>query len=150
MISDSVSDRLAVSEVLDDYARGIDSKDWDLVVSVFTDDAHLDYTAFGGPKGARDDVVGWLQTMVSSFAMTQHLITNRHITIDGDEAVVTAELLAPMGTAKGDQKMAMMWTGGCYRDRLTRTADGWKISRRTCDRGWMTIGPDASGPASPA
>lgn len=51
----SVSDRLAVSEVLDDYARGIDSKDWDLVVSCFFSDALLDYSAFGCPMGMKSD-----------------------------------------------------------------------------------------------
>ena len=150
MTSDSVSDRLAVSEVLDAYARGIDSKDWALVTSVFTDDATLDYTAFRGPKGSRDEVVSWLEAMVTGFAMTQHHITNRHITVDGDEAECTAELFAPMGMSSGDGKLSMLLSGGCYRDTLRRTADGWKISRRLCDRGWLASGPDASGPTPPA
>jgi ketosteroid isomerase-like protein len=146
---DGLSDRLAVSEVLDDYARGVDSRDWDLVVSTFTDDAALDYTAFGGPKGTRDEVIGWIANALTAFVMSQHHITNRHITIDGDEAVVTAELLAIMGMASDPQKMSMMFTGGQYVDRLVRTTDGWKIARRTCDRGWLASAPDASGPRSP-
>jgi ketosteroid isomerase-like protein len=145
-----VSDRLAVSEVLDDYARGIDSKDWDLVTSVFTDDATLDYTAFGGPRGSRDEVVTWLQAAVSAFAMTQHHISNRHITLDGDEAVCAAELFAPMGMPSGDGKLSMLLSGGCYNDRFQRTADGWKISSRVCDRAWLASGPEASGPTAPA
>ena len=149
VIPDSVSDRLAVSEVLDDYARGVDSRDWDLVVSTFIDDAALDYTAFGGPKGSRDEVIGWISKALTAFVMSQHHITNRHITIDGDEAVVTAELLAIMGMATEPQKMSMMFTGGQYVDRLVRTPDGWKIARRTCDRGWLASAPDASGPRSP-
>jgi ketosteroid isomerase-like protein len=145
-----VSDKLAVSEVLDEYARGIDSKDWDLVVSVFTSDALLDYSAFGGPKGPPDEVVAWIQTSVTAFAMTQHHITNRHITIDGDEAVSVAELFAPMGMASSEGKMSMLLTGGCYNDRLRRMPDGWKIAQRVCDRAWLAPGPDASGPNSPA
>lgn len=154
-----VADRLAVNEVLDEYARGIDSRDWDLVVSVFTEDAFLDYTAFGGPKGPRDDVITWLQDALTAFVMSQHHITNRVITIDGDEAVVGAELLAIMGMPKEpgggsgglaqENKMSMMFTGGQYNDRLVRTAEGWKIAKRTCDRGWLASAPDASGPRSP-
>ncbi len=149
-MQDSVSDRLAVSEVLDDYARGIDSRDWDLVVSCFTADAYLDYTAFGSIKGPVEEVVGWLQNAVSSFVMSQHHITNRHITIDGDEAVVSAELLAIMGMTSGEGTMSMMYTGGQYNDRCVRTSDGWKIAKRTCDRGWLATAPDATGPTSPA
>jgi ketosteroid isomerase-like protein len=148
--SDSVADRLAVSAVLDDYARGIDSKDWELVASVFTDDATLDYSAFGGPKGGRDDVVAWLQVAVSAFAMTQHHITNRHITLEGDEASSAAELFAPMGLPSGDGKLSMLLSGGCYNDRLKRTPDGWKISSRVCDRAWLASGPEATGPTPPA
>jgi hypothetical protein len=81
--------------------------------------------------------------------MSQHHITNRHITIDGDEAVVSAELLAIMGMPSTDGKMSMMYTGGQYNDRLVRTSDGWKISKRVCDRGWLAAAPDASGPTSP-
>jgi len=144
-----IADRLAIGQLLDEYARGIDSRDWDLVVSCFTDDAFLDYTAFGSIKGPVDEVVDWLREALSAFAMSQHHITNRHITIDGDEAVVSAELLAVMGMATDPGKMSMMFTGGQYNDRLVRTSEGWKISKRTCDRGWLASAPDASGPRSP-
>lgn len=150
MISDGASDRLAVSEVLDDYARGIDSKDWDLVVSCFTSDAILDYTAFSGPAGTPGQVVEWIAASVTNFAMTQHHITNRHITLDGDEAVCVSELFAPMGMVSGEGKMTMLFTGGAYNDRFVRTADGWKISCRTFERAWMAAGGEASGPNGPA
>jgi len=148
--SDSVSDRLDLSDLLDAYARGIDGKDWDLVTSVFTPDAALDYTAFGGPKGGRDEIIQWISASVSAFPMTQHHITNRTFTIDGDTATSAAELFAPMGMAAGDGKMTMLFTGGVYNDTYRRTADGWKISTRVCDRAWLGAGPDASGPNAPA
>jgi ketosteroid isomerase-like protein len=147
--SDGHSDRFAISEALDDYARGVDSRDWDLVLSVFTDDATLDYTAFGGPKGSPEEVVEWIASNVSNFVMTQHHITNRHITVDGDEAVCVAELFAPMGMAAGNGKMSMLYTGGAYHDRLVRTDEGWKIARRTFEKAWMAPGPDATGPSGP-
>jgi hypothetical protein len=149
-VSGDLADRLAINQVLDTYARGIDDRDWDLVLSVFTDDAFLDYTAFSGPKGPRDDVIMWVQDMLTEFVMSQHLITNRLITIDGDDAVVVAELLAIMGMpGEKPGKMSMMQTGGQYHDRLVRTSEGWKIAKRTCDRGWLANAPDASGPRSP-
>jgi hypothetical protein len=82
--------------------------------------------------------------------MTQHHITNRNITLDGDQAECVAELFAPMGMPSGDGKLTMLLSGGCYRDSLRRTIDGWKIAKRVCDRAWLASGPEASGPSSPA
>lgn len=144
-----VADKLGINEALDDYARGIDSKDWDLVLSCFTENAELDYSAFGGPVGGAQDVVDWISTSVSAFAMTQHHITNRHITLDGDEAVCVSELFAPMGMATDEGKLSMLFTGGSYDDRLERTPGGWKIAKRVFDRAWMATGPEATGPNGP-
>lgn len=149
-MSDRLADRLEISDLLDTYARGIDSKDWDLVASVFTEDAQLDYSAFGGPKGTAQEVVAWISSSVSVFPMTQHHITNRTFSIDGDAATSSAELFAPMGMAAGEGKLSMMLTGGVYNDTYRRTADGWRISSRVCDRAWMAPGPEATGPGSPS
>ena len=143
-MSDKVSDRLELSDLLDAYARGIDTKDWDLVASVFTPDATLDYSAFGGPKGSPADVISWVSASVSAFPMTQHHITNRTFEIDGDAASSAAELFAPMGMAAGEGKMTMLFTGGVYNDTYRRTPDGWKISSRVCDRAWLGAGPEVT------
>jgi hypothetical protein len=144
-----VSDRIEVSALLDDYARGVDTKDWDLALSVFADDATLDYSAFGGPNGSAKEVIDWIAESTAAFTMTQHHITNRHITLDGDEAVCVSELFAPIGMPSGEGKLAMLYSGGCYNDRMTRTPDGWKITSRVGDKAWLASGPEASGPRSP-
>lgn len=156
-MTDNVSDRLDISEVLDDYARGVDSKDWDLVLSCFAPDAVLDYSAFGGPKGSAQEVVDWIAGNVANFTMTQHHITNRHITLDSDDAVCVAELFAPMGMATEEpgkeagqgERMTLLWTGGAYNDRFTRTSEGWKIVRRVFEKAWMAAGPEGTGPMGP-
>ena len=150
MTSEGVSDRLALSDVLDAYARGIDTKDFALVLSLFTEDAALDYTAFGGPRGPAQEVFDWISNEVSAFPMTQHHITNRVFSVDGDSGSSTADLLAVMGMGSGDGKLNMMFTGGIYKDTYVRTSSGWKISERVCDRGWMAGGPEATGPSGPA
>lgn len=45
MNAERVSDELEIAALLTKYARAVDSKDWDLYRSVFTDDAHIDYSA---------------------------------------------------------------------------------------------------------
>ena len=56
-----ISDRLLINDLLDAYAAGCDSKDWQLVRTLFTPDAVLDYTASGGPRGDVDKVIPWLE-----------------------------------------------------------------------------------------
>lgn len=145
----SEQDTSDISAVLDTYALGIDTKDWDLVASVFTDHAELDYTAFGGPRGPAGEVIEWLRASLSTFAFSQHHITNRHIDIDGDEAQCRSDLFAPMGMDADEGKMTMLFTGGCYLDTFQRFPDGWRIRRRVCDQGWIATGPKASGPRGP-
>jgi hypothetical protein len=147
--SDGASDRFALSDLLDAYGRGIDTKDFPLVLSLFTADAALDYTAFGGPKGSPAEVFEWIAKAVEAFPMTQHHITNRVFEINETKASGTADLLAVMGMGIGDGKLNLMFTGGIYRDTFTRTSDGWKIAGRVCDKGWLAAGPEASGPDGP-
>jgi hypothetical protein len=148
--SDGVSDRLALSDLLDSYARGVDDKDFSFVTSLFTPDAALDYTAFGGPRGGPSEVFEWIAKAMKAFPMTQHHISNRVFEIDGGKATGRADLLAVMGMGAGDGKLNMMFTGGIYRDTFTRTPGGWKIAGRVCDKGWLAAsGPEASGPEGP-
>jgi len=144
MGSEEIADRMAVSDLLDDYARGVDTKDWALVASVFTDDATLDYSAFGGPNGPAAEVVAWIASSVENFPLTQHHITNRRVRIEGDAATCTAELFAPMGMSGNDGKLTMLFTGGRYVDTFARTADGWRITKRACENAWMGTGPQIS------
>jgi hypothetical protein len=141
---------LALGDLLDAYARGIDTKDFALVLSLFTEDAALDYTAFGGPKGGPAEVFDWIAKATAAFPMTQHHITNRIYDIDTDKASARSDLLAVMGMGAADGKMNLMLTGGVYRDTFVRTPSGWKISERVCDSGWIAGGPEASGPSGPA
>ena len=41
----------AIAALLDTYAHAIDTRDWVLLATVFSDDAVIDYTASGGPRG---------------------------------------------------------------------------------------------------
>lgn len=43
----AVADKLEIDEQLARYARGVDTHDWDLWKSVFTEDAVVDYSQSG-------------------------------------------------------------------------------------------------------
>jgi ketosteroid isomerase-like protein len=132
-------DRAAINDVLDDYAAGIDGRDFGLVASLFTDDAQLDYTTSGGPTGDRDAVMHWLRETLPAVALTQHLLVNRRIRVDGDTATASTDLFNPL-LFGSDDNMQVLLLGGRYDDELIRTQDGWRISRRVHTTTW-TAGP---------
>ena len=136
----SVRDELDIQRVITDYAWACDNRDWVLLKSVFTDDAHLDYSSTGGPAGPRDEVVAWLEQSLSQ-VMIQHVVSNFQIDLDGDRANVRAMFYASVDLPDLDE---MLVTGGYYEEEFVRTSDGWKIQRLFEDNRWMKPSmPDA-------
>jgi 3-phenylpropionate/cinnamic acid dioxygenase small subunit len=126
-----VSDRLRIHDLLVTYAAAVDDRDWEGLRSVFTKDAVLDYTVFGGPRGGLDEAVEWLSNALQRVAMTQHLITNVRIHLGSDTADVRSYVFNPLGT---NEKVVLV--GGHYRDRAERTSDGWRIAERVAQLTW--------------
>ena len=135
-----ISDRLEIAELLARYARGLDTKDWDLWRSVFVEDAYIDYRSAGGIDGRRDDVSDWLAKTFTMFPMSQHAISNIECHIDGDTAAVRALFHNPMQFPGLD---APTFYGGFYNHRMTRTADGWRSVELIEESSWSTNVPTA-------
>ena len=51
-----LSDEREITALLNRYARAVDTKDWELYRTVFTDDAVIDYSSAGIPAGSRDEI----------------------------------------------------------------------------------------------
>lgn len=130
--------RALISDLLDAYAEGIDERDFDKVASLFAPHAHLDYSSSGGPAGPRDEVMAWLRASLPAVALTQHLLTNQRIRIDGDTATARTELFNPLLFDSGETLLLLL--GGRYDDRLQRTDGGWQIVDRVHTTTW-TAGP---------
>jgi hypothetical protein len=134
-------DRLEIDELLTRYATAIDTKNFDLLDTVFTPDAHVDYTTAGGIAGDFPTVKAWLAEVLPHFPQYQHVVGNRNVTIDGDTASSIATFFNPMVMKSGDT----FFCGGEYRDQLVRTADGWRIK----DRFEQTVWTYGAVPAVP-
>ena len=126
-----ISDRLRIQDILVEYATAIDARDWDRVRSVFTEDAVLDYSVFGGPRGTVDQAVEWLSATLSAVPMTQHLIANVLIHLGTDTADVSSIVFNPLGTGNG-----VILVGGTYTDRVERTDRGWLVAERKAEFTW--------------
>lgn len=124
-----ISDRLEITDVMLRYSHAVDTKNWDAYRDVFTEDAVIDYTVFGGPRGSVDDQVAFLSAAMGAFGNFQHMIGPPLLEINGDEATGRTICYNPMeftGPKGTDVFVCGLW----YVDKLRRTADGWKISER--------------------
>ena len=130
----AVSDKIEIGELLARYARAVDTKDWELWKTVFTSDAHLDYTSATPCIGSRDEVAAWMERSLRAVPMTQHFISNVEIELDGDRAKVRAMFYNPMhlpGMAE------MSYCGGYYHHDMVRTPGGWKSQKLVEENLWF-------------
>jgi 3-phenylpropionate/cinnamic acid dioxygenase small subunit len=132
-----IADRLAIDDLLTRYAFAVDAKDWDLYASCFTTDARIDYTASGGIAGTLPEVRAWLAEVMDFFPICQHVVANRTIVVAGDSATSRSYLFNPMVVGERETG-GLFLEGGVYRDRIARTADGWRIAERIEEASWST------------
>src|SRR5690606_12422915 len=81
------------------------------------------YTSSGCPAGHRDAVVPWLARVLEPVPMTQHLITNVEIDLDGDRATVRALFHNPLQLPG---MPGVSHCGGTYEHEVVRTPEGWR------------------------
>ncbi|ALG85604.1 nuclear transport factor 2 family protein [Gordonia phthalatica] len=132
-----MSDRLEIQDLLARYSHAIDSQDWDALDTVFTADAHIDYTAAGGAVGPYPEIKAWLASVLPAFAVTQHLATTTKLDLDGDIAQARTILFNPMVSRDDQGEEHVLFVGLWYRDRLVRTDAGWRIAERVEEKGFM-------------
>jgi len=134
-------DRIEIQDLLTRYCSSIDDKTFERLDTVFVPDAFIDYTSAGGIKGHLPEIKTWLAEALGNFPMTQHLVTNFDIEIDGNEAKSRCAFYNPLGLpkAKGDPGLSLLFCGGYYNDRLRRTDDGWRIYERIEETSWTDM-----------
>ena len=131
-----VSDESQIAALLYRYARAVDTKDWELYRSVFTDDAHIDYSSAGAAIGSRDEIVEWFAANFALLPWSMHYITNIEILESGqDTAQVRAMFYNPM-QLPGSTEVSTC--GGYYHHELIRTPDGWRSRALREENVWFT------------
>ncbi len=135
-----VSDELEIKALLSRYARAVDTKDWPLFRSVFTEDAHIDYSSAGAAVGSRDEVTDWLAAGFGAIPWSMHYITNVESDIAGDTATVRAMFYNPMQLPGMSEQSCC---GGYYHHELVRTPDGWRSRSLREDNAWFVNTPVA-------
>jgi hypothetical protein len=130
-----LSDRFEIRALIVRYSNALDARRFELLDEIFTADAYIDYRATGGVDGRYPQIRKWLPPAVTAFPHMCHLVGNIHIHVSGDTAQARTLCLNPVAVplpAGGEQVMFLaMW----YRDKLVRTAAGWRMSERMQEGG---------------
>jgi hypothetical protein len=150
----TLRDRLAVDELVTDYAVAVDDGDWAAYRKLFTADGRADFRSAGGIEGDAEKVAAWLAESMRLFSMRQHLIVNRRISFGileqdaGDTARVQADYVNPMRFADhGEPSSAPDFVcGGRYAFALVRTHDGWRLREVLVREKWRRT-PERTAPA---
>jgi SnoaL-like domain len=133
-----LADHLAVEAVMYRLADGVDSCNFSLYRSVFTETIDLDYSSYRpgqvGPWLA-DDWAKRCARLFPGLDASQHSITNVRIALAGDSAAVQAYVRADH-VFIDDAGTHVFTVAGQYHDALIRTATGWLIASQKLDVRW--------------
>ena len=127
-------DRAEIGDLLARYSTALDSRDWDLLDTVFLPDAVCDYGALGQPHGV-EEIAALIRGTIGDLDATQHLVGNVVVDVRGDEGTADCYLISQhirRDTPGGDH----YFLGGRYHDTVVRTPAGWRIAHRTLHRLW--------------
>ncbi len=132
-------DRAEISDVIHRYAMAIDTRDWKLFRTCFTDDVVADATSFIPDlvvTGA-DEWVAWVAAGINGLDATQHIITNHAHDIEGDSAKCSSYMHA-QHVLKNDLGSDQYLLAGHYNYHMARTPDGWKIKSYVVTVSWAS------------
>lgn len=133
---EEINDRIEIIDMLHRYAGAIDAGEWDVLDTVFTPDAPIDYSAMGGASLPFGEMKPWLESMISHVPGRMHLISNIQVAFSSDRktATSTAYLMNAMVFSPDNTTLI----GGVYNDSLVRTTDGWRVRERRLDMVWKS------------
>jgi 3-phenylpropionate/cinnamic acid dioxygenase small subunit len=138
-----ISDRIEIQELLVRYSHAVDTRDWEMYENVFTPDAFIDYTCFGGPAGGVKEIRAFLEMAMPNFSSFQHMIANTVLDfVDADHVKGRTICHNPMVMDLGGDKTHVFYCGLWYVDEIVRTADGWRIAKRVEEKSYTHNMPE--------
>jgi ketosteroid isomerase-like protein len=135
-------EKAAIRETLLRYAAGIDRRDWDLMLSCFTDDVAANFQGNDLGRG-KHKILEYITALAAGFRIHSsiHLLANMHVELDGDRATATTYGIGYLVFDAGDGP-TLRTRHLHYLDELVRTSGGeWLIARRTLTNEWERFTP---------
>lgn len=135
-------DKQAIIDLTIAYAWVLDHGPRERLDEVFTADA---VAVFGGVEhNGRDAIIAKVESALGPLSISQHIVTNQQVALDGDTATCRTYLHAQHtihGTPGGDNFVV----AGRYEDELRRTDVGWRITHRVLTVDWTEGNPAVVG-----
>ena len=127
-----IADRLALRELVERYARAVDSRDYELAERLFLEDGELvgaDFSLRGAAAIAK------AMRRVERYVSTFHCIHNQLLELEPDQASGETTCTAHHVYEKDGERRKLAW-GIRYQDRYQRSGDGWRFARRELQVQW--------------
>jgi 3-phenylpropionate/cinnamic acid dioxygenase small subunit len=134
-------DREAIRDCLHRYSRGIDRRDFDLLKTVFWQDAIDEHGAYNGPVS---EFWAWVDQRTKHWDRTMHALAQTIIDLDGEEASAETYFTAYHKKPRPDGTWFDEYVGGRYIDRMVKKSNEWRIQHRIVAFEWFRHMPDSS------
>jgi hypothetical protein len=132
---DILARREAIRRVLINYCRGVDRKDWDLVLECFHGDA---VDLHGAVEGSAADLVAWTQAKHERVGQSMHALTNVAFLDETPTSVVTESYCSVNQLIERSNKEPAHLSVGCrYIDMFDCRQGDWRIARRRVVYEWV-------------
>ena len=118
--------RQRLSDVVLRYATGIDTRDWALFRTCFTDDCQADYGESGKWESG-DELCSFMEKAHADCGYTLHRVSNQVIHPEGDGFI--SRTYGDAIVMRSDNRKGLRMHG-YYDDRFVLTDGGWQIANR--------------------
>jgi SnoaL-like protein len=120
----------AIRRALQNYCRGIDRLDRELLASAWHPGATVDYV--GAFTGTAEELVDFFMELHLEFSSHSHQVTNLTVEVQGDAAVSEAYVTARLRRTEPDTGREIDHVvAGRYLDRWSKRDGAWAIDHRT-------------------
>jgi hypothetical protein len=127
-ITQWAADRWAISDVFTRYAEALDSKRWELLEDVFTEDASAEWPG-NFSHSSRAEIIAFIEEVLGTDEIvTHHFIGSVTAVTDGDRAEAEARMRAlhdGVGPRAGLSEESL----GSFSGTLVRTPEGWRFDQ---------------------
>lgn len=131
--SAAMRERMAVTDVLYRYASTIDRRDLVGLRATLHDDIEAKYGNGDWIHGG-DTLLAWIDTATEGTVWQHHMLNVYHVDIDGDRASALIYHTSHQVFTHDPETVCVLVAR--YHNEVTRTPDGWRISRLLFELLW--------------
>lgn len=133
----SLLDRADICDLLTEFARCLDDRDFGGYAALFTEDGSLRMP--GAEHRGRVGLAEHVEADLGRYHRTQHLITNRRVEVNVDHATSRAAMYA-VHLRSADDPTDWWAVGGWYHHTYRRVAETWLIHTVDITPVWLDEG----------